>query len=192
MKMSMRDQIIVSVAVFLMISLMLTVGGYMAGRQTRQSAETLATEGVAVTGQITNKVERFGGVVNGPKYTWWLDVRYTTKDGKVLSKTIGVDEPVFNKVSAGPIPVTYIKSDPRVFFITGVFDSVNHSEADAGVVDAMALYGGIASAVLGLILAVLLITRGGGSASAPQAKLPPAQPYRGVTRGQPGGFGKRA
>jgi hypothetical protein len=63
MNMSMRDQIIVSVAALLMLSLMLTLGGYMAGRQTRQSAETIATDGVAVNGQ------RFGGVVNGRKYT---------------------------------------------------------------------------------------------------------------------------
>jgi hypothetical protein len=73
-------------------------------------------------------------------------VSYPTKDGKVLSKTIGVDESVYNRIPVGPIPVTYIKSDPGVFFIAGVFDSVNHSEADAGVVDALALYGGIASA----------------------------------------------
>ncbi len=192
MKMSIRDQIIVSVAVLLMLSLMLTLGGYMAGRQTRQSAQTLANEGVAVTGQVTNKVERFGGVVNGPKYTWRLDVGYTTKDGKIVSKTIGVDESVYNKVSVGPVHVTYIKSQPGVFFIAGVFDSVNHSEADAGVVDGLALYGAIASAVLGFILAGLLITRGGGSAPAPQVKLPSAPPYRGVMRGQPGQFGKRA
>jgi hypothetical protein len=192
MKLSMRDQIILSVAVLLMFSLMMTFGGYMAGRQTRQSADMLATEGVAVSGQVTNKVERFGGVVNGPKYTWWLDVTYTTKDGKVVSKTIGVDQSVYNRVSVGPIPVTYIKSEPSVFFIAGVFDSVNHSDADAGVVDAMAYYGAMASALLGFILAALFITRGGGSAPAPQVKQPPAQPYRGVTRGQPGQFGRRA
>jgi len=164
----------------------------MAGQQTRQSANTLATDGVAVTGQVTNKVERFGGVVSGPKYTWWLDVTYTTKEGKVVSKTVGVDESVYNRVVIGPIPVTYIKSNPGVFFIAGVFASVNHSEADAGVVDALAFYGAMASALLGFILVGLLITRGGGGAPLQQAKLPPAQSHRGVTRGQPGQFGRRA
>jgi len=192
MNMSTRDQIIASVGAMLMLSLMLTLGGYMAGRQSRQSADTLAAEGVVVDGRITNKVERFGGVVNGPKYTWWLDVSYTTKDGKTLTKTIGVDEPVYNRISVGPVPVTYIKSEPSVFFIAGVYDSVNHSEADIGVVDDLAFYGGIASAVLGFVLATLLITRGGGSAPATQTKLPPSQPYRSITRGQPGQFGKRA
>lgn len=192
MIMSTRDQIIVSVAAMLMLSLMLTFGGYMAGRQSRQSAETLAAEGVVVDGRITNKVQRFGGALNGPKYTWWLDLTYTTKDGKILTKTIGVDESAYERISIGPVPVTYIKSNPSLFFIAGVYDSVNHSEADIGVVDGMAFYGGIASAALGLVLAALLITRGGGSAAGPQVKLPPSQPYRDITRRQPGQFGKRA
>jgi hypothetical protein len=173
---------------------MLTFGGYMAGQQSRQSAQTLATDGVVVDGSITNKVQRFGGALNGPKYTWWLDVTYTTRDGKTLTKTIGVDESAYEKTSVGSIPVTYIKSDPSVFFIAGLYDSVNHSEADIGVVDALAFYGGIASAVLGFVLAALLITRGGGSAPAPQPQIkqPSGQPYRDITGRQPGQFGKRA
>jgi hypothetical protein len=194
MTLSIRDQIIVSVGALLMLALMLTLGGYMAGQQSRQSAQTLATDGVVVGGSITNKVQRFGGALNGPKYTWWLDVTYTTTDGKNLTKTIGVDESAYERTSIGPIPVTYIKSDPGTFFIAGLYDSVNHSDADIGVVDGLAFYGGMVSAVLGFVLAALLITRGGGTAPAAQqqAKPPPGQPYRDITHRQPGQFGRRA
>jgi hypothetical protein len=190
---SVRDQIIVSVGAMLVLSLFLTFGSYMAGLQTRQTAHTLATEGVAVNGEITNKVERFGGIVNGPKYTWWLDVAYTTRAGETVTKTIGVDESVYDRTSIGPIRVTYIKSEPKVFFIPGVFDSMNHSDADAGVVDDMTYYGVMVSIALGFILAALLITRGGGGAQTPPqpVKLPSGQPPRETLRGQPGQFGRR-
>jgi hypothetical protein len=191
MTMSTRDQIIVCVAAGLMLLLVLTFASYMAGQQTRQNAQALATEGVAVEGKITNKVERFGGVVNGPKYTWWLDLTYTTEDGVTLTKTIGVDESAYQKTPVGPIPVTYIRSDPSVFFITGIYDSVNHSEADSEVVGGMTLYGGIASVVLGIVLAALLLTRGGG-APQHQVKSPSVQQTRAVGRKQPGQFGRRA
>ena len=191
---STRDQVIVSVAAMLMLSLMLTFGSYMAGLQTRQNADTLAAGGVVVDGRITNKAERFGGVLNGPKYTWWLDVAYTTRDGKTLTKTIGVDEPAYNRTSIGPVPVTYIKSSPGLFYIAGLYDGANHSEADVKVVGAMTLYGGIASVVLGLVLAALLITRGRGNAPALQheVRLSSGQQPRGISRKQPGQFGTRA
>ena len=92
MTLSTRDQIILSVAIMLLLSLMGTFAGYMAGLQTRQNAAMLAADGVVVDGKITNKVERFGGVLNGPKSTWWVDVTYTTEAGETQTKTIGVDE----------------------------------------------------------------------------------------------------
>ena len=136
MNLSTRDQIILSVAIMLMLSLMGTFGGYMAGLQTRQNAAMLAADGVVVEGKITNKVERFGGVLNGPKYTWWVDVTYTTKDGETQTKTIGVDESAYNRASIGPAPVTYIRSNPSLFYIAGLYDGANHSEADIEVVGA--------------------------------------------------------
>jgi hypothetical protein len=194
MNMSTRDQVIVSVAAVLMLSLMLTFGSYMAGQQTRQTADTLAAEGVVVEGSITNKVERFGGALYGPRYTWWLDLTYTTRAGETVAKTIGVDESVYKTVPVGPIRVTYIRSEPRVFFIAGVYDSMNHSDEDAGVVDAMTFYGGIVSVVLGLVLAALLVTRGGGGAQnpQPQVRLPSGPQARDLPPRQPGQFGRRA
>jgi len=186
MTMSIRDQITACVGGALILALFLTFGAYMAGQQTRQSADRLATEGVVVTGRIANKVERFGGVVNGPKYTWWLDVSYTTRDGETVTKTIGVDQSVYNRTSEGSVPVTYLKSEPKVFFIAGVFDSVNHSEADTETVDTMTYYGIVVSAVLGFALVALLVTRGGGSAPQPQVQAPD------IARRLPGQFGKRA
>ena len=185
--MSKRDQITLSVGAMLLLSLFLTFGAYMAGRQTRQNADTLSTQGVTVEGRITNKVERFGGVVNGPKYTWWLDVAYTTKDGQTLTDTIGVDESVYRSTVVGPVKVTYISTTPKVFFIAGVHDSVNHSEADTETVDTMTYYGIVASAVLGFVLVALLVTRnGGGSAPQPQVQAPD------ISRRLPGQFGRRA
>ena len=193
MNMSTRDQIIVSVGAMLMLSLLLTFGSYMAGRQTRQNAANLATDGVVVDGRITNKVERFGGALNGPKYTWWLDVTYRTRDGQVLTKTIGVDQSVYKKTAIGPIPVTYIRSDPGVFFITGVHDSVNHSDADVEVVGSLTFYGGMASVVFAFALAALLLTRGGGSAQNRQeVRLSSVQSTREMLRRQPGQVGKQA
>jgi hypothetical protein len=193
MNISTRDQIIVSVAAMLMLSLMLTFGSYMAGLQTRQNAATLAADGVVVDGRITNKVERFGGVLNGPKYTWQLDVSYTTKDGETHTKTIGVDEPAYKRTSIGPVPVTYIRSNPSLFYIAGLYDGANHSEADIEVVGDLTRYSGIASAVLGFVLAALLITRGGGSAPAAQrqVKPPSGRQTSEISRTQSGQFGKR-
>ena len=190
---STRDQIIVSVAVALMISLMLTFGGYMAGQQTRESAKTLATDGVVVDGRVANKVQRFGGVLNGPKYTWWFDLTYTTRDGHVFAKTVGVDESIYDRVPIGPIPVTYIRTKPSEFFIAGVYDSVNHSNADIGVVESLSFCAGIASVLLGVVLAFLLIARNGGGSPAPRHDPePPSGQYRGIRRKQPGQFGKGA
>jgi hypothetical protein len=61
------------------------------------------------------------------------------------------------------------------------------------VVGAITDYGGIASLVLGLILAALLLTRGGGSTSTPQPEVRPASgPRTGeIPRRQPGQFGGR-
>jgi hypothetical protein len=190
MTMSTRDQIIACVGGVLMLSLMLTFGSYMAGRQTRQTAQRLATEAAVVDGSITNKVERFGGIVNGPRYTWWLDVTYTTRSGEAVTKTIGVDEAAYNRTSVGPIRVSYLKSEPKVFFIAGLYDSMNHSDADAGVVDDMTYYGALISIALGFVLTALLVTRGGGSAPQPQVRLP-AGPREVLPR-QPGQFGRRA
>ena len=193
MNLSTRDQIILSVAIMLLLALMLTFGGYMAGLQTRQNAATLAADGVVVDGRITNKIERFGGVLNGPKYTWQLDVTYTTKDGETRTKTIGVDESAYQRTSIGPVPVTYIRSNPSLFYIAGLYDGANHSEADVDVVSAITRYGIAASVVLGLVLAALLFTRGGGSAPVPQRQvnLPSGRQTGEIARQQPGQFGTR-
>src|SRR6201999_1393974 len=142
-----------------LIALLMTFAGYMANQQTHDNAHILATESVTVEGRVTNSVERFGGGLNGPNYTWWLDIAYTTKDGETLTKTIGVEEAVYKRVAIGPIPVTYIKSNPKAVFIDGFSQSFTHAASDPAVVDALTLYSFIASVVLGLILAGLLLTR---------------------------------
>ena len=177
MNMSTRDQIILSVAIMLMLSLMGTFGGYMAGLQTRQNAAMLAADGVVVEGRITNKVERFGGVLNGPKSTWWVDVTYTPKGGETQTKTIGVDKSAYNRASIGPAPVTYIRSNPSLFYIAGLYDGANHSDADIAVVGGITRYSGAASVALGLVLVALLFTRRGGGAPASRTvALPPGRP----------------
>jgi hypothetical protein len=88
MKLSIKDQLIVSVAVMLLLSLMVAFGGYMAGGEVRERAATLASDGIAVSGRITNKFTRFGGIVNGPKNTWWLDLTYTTAVGETRKETV--------------------------------------------------------------------------------------------------------
>ncbi|MGA2045012.1 MAG: hypothetical protein ABSG83_16760 [Roseiarcus sp.] len=193
MNLSTRDQIAVSLAVMLLLSLLATFGGYMAGRQAQENAAILASDGVGVVGKITDKVERFGGVVNGPKYTWWLDVSYTTLAGETRTRTIGVDHAAYDRASIGPAPVTYIRSNPGLFYIDGVYDGANHSSSDIAVTNGISFYGAIASAAFGLALAGLLIARRAGDAPAaggPVTPRPGPQPLAPSGR-QAGQFGAR-
>ena len=88
--------------------------------------------------------------------------------------------------------MTYIRSNPSLFYIAGLYDGANHSDADIAVVGAITRYGGAASVVLGLVLAALLFTRGGGSAPAPRTVALPSGRWTGeASLKQPGPFGKR-
>lgn len=188
MELSRKDQAIIAVAVALIMAIVLTFASYMAGQQTRGMAAIIASEGVVVDGRITNKVERFGGVLNGPKYTWWLDVSYTTANGATFSKTIEVDQSTYKRAAIASVAVTYIRSQPGTFFIGGVYDGANHSDADIGFHDGFTLYGVIVAVALGVALGVLLITRKGDGSPAPQGPIAPVRP----SPRKPGQFGMRA
>lgn len=173
MNLSTRDQIAVSVAVMLSLSLLATFGGYMAGRQAHENAVSLASDGVGVVGRITDKVERFGGVIHGPNYTWWLDVSYTTLDGENHTRTIGVDHSTYSRASIGPAPVTYIRSNPGLFYIDGIYDGANHTDSDIAITNGISFYGAIASAASGLGLTGLLVSRGAGASPASRGPVTP-------------------
>jgi len=187
MKLSIRDQVILSAAIMLLLSLMLTLGAYVAGGEVRERAAALASEGVAVTGKITKKFERFGGVVNGPKYTWWLDLSYATTDGEVHKETVKVDKSTYDETAVGPVPVTYVRSRPGEFYIAGR----NHYGTDDEILAAMSFYAAIVSVALFVALVALLLTRGGGG-SPPARNREPSGPRVGIaSRKQPGEFGVR-
>jgi hypothetical protein len=191
MKLSSRDQITISVAIFLALSLLLTFAAHMAGPQTHENEVALATEGVKVVGNITKKEQRFGGILFGPKLTWWLYLSYTTQTGAVHDRTLYVSETVYDRVEIGPIPVTYIRSNPRIFYADGI--THEPTDADIAITDAMFFYGAIVSAALGLALAGLLVTRGGGGSPAARgaaSSRSAARPLPSAGR-QPGEFGTR-
>ena len=185
-ELSIARQIVLSLVVLLLLSVGVTIAGYMAGAQDRDKIAGFASDAATTTGTITKKY--IHSVGPGRVWVYWLDLRYVTEDGVSRASSINVANSIHDRYDVGSqVSVTYVKSKPEYFYIPGA----EPTQRDVGISDAMFKYGGVGSAVfLTGLIGLLFLGRGqGGAPPSPSAK----QVAR-ATGGRPpsrGNFGTR-
>lgn len=166
-QLSVAQQIVLALAVLLLLSVGLTVGGYMAGAQEREKIAGFASDAATATGTITKKYTH----AVGPGRTWvhWLDLTFATADGVPHATSINVANTIHDRYKVGsPVQVTYVKSKPEYLYIPGT----EPTSRDVGISDGMFRYGAIASALILVGLIGSLLIGNGGSTSTPQPPTP--------------------
>jgi len=187
-ELSITQQIALSLVVMLLLSIGVTIGGYMGGAQEREKIAGFASDAATVTGTITKKY--INSVGPGRVWVYWLDLSFATQDGVSRASSINVANTVYGRYAVGSqVPVTYVKSNPEYFHIPGT----EPTQRDVGISDAMFKYGGVASAVF-LIGLIGFFFLGRGEGGAPPS--PRAEQLARVTGGRPvspsrGNFGTR-
>jgi uncharacterized protein DUF3592 len=166
-ELSIVQQIGLSLSVLLLLSVGLTIAGYMAGAQDREKIAGFAADAATATGTVTKKY--IHSVGPGRVWVYWLDLSFVTQDGVSHASSINVANAIHDRYDVGSrVPVTYVKSRPEYFYIPGT----EPTRRDLGIADGMFKYGAIASAVFvaGLI-GLFFVGRGqGGAPPSPTAE----------------------
>jgi len=166
-ELSIVQQIVLSLAVLLLLSVGLTIAGYMAGAQDREKIAGFASDAATATGIVTKKY--IHSVGPGRVWVYWLDLSFVTQDGASHASSINVANSIHDRYEVGSrVPITYVKSKPEYFYIPGT----EPTQRDVGIADGMYKYGAIASAVfLAGLIGLFFISRGqGGAPPSPSAE----------------------
>jgi hypothetical protein len=166
-ELSVAQQIVLSLSALLLLSVGVTVAGYMAGMQDREKIAGFASDAATATGIITKKY--INSVGPGRVWVYWLDLSFETQDGVSRASSINVANSVYDRYALGAhVPVTYVKSKPEYFHIPGT----EPTQRDVGMADGMFKYGAVASAVfLAGLICLLFLSRGqGGAPPSPAAE----------------------
>jgi uncharacterized protein DUF3592 len=166
-ELSIAQQIVLSLSALLLLSVGVTIGGYMAGMQDRDKIAGFASDAATATGTITKKY--INSVGPGRVWVYWLDLSFETQDGVSHARSINVANSVHERYAVGGrVPVTYVKSKPEYFHIPGT----EPTQRDVGIADGMFKYGAIASAAfLAGLIGLFFVSRGqGGSPPSPTAE----------------------
>jgi hypothetical protein len=165
-ELSVAQQIVLSLSA-LLLSVGVTVAGYMAGMQDREKIAGFASDAATATGIITKKY--INSVGPGRVWVYWLDLSFETQDGVSRASSINVANSVYDRYALGAhVPVTYVKSKPEYFHIPGT----EPTQRDVGMADGMFKYGAVASAVfLAGLICLFFLSRGqGGAPPSPAAE----------------------
>jgi len=187
-ELSIAQQIVLCILVLLLLSVGLTIAGYMAGAQERDKIAGFASDAATATGTVTKKY--IHSVGPGRVWVYWLDLSYVTLDGVSRASSINVANSIYDRYAVGSqVPVTYVKSKPEYFYVPGA----EPTQRDVGISDAMFKYGSVASAVF-LIGLIGFLFLGRGQGGAPPS--PTADQLARVTGNRPqgpsrGNFGTR-
>jgi hypothetical protein len=170
-ELSVAQQIVLSLSALLLLSVGVTVAGYMAGIQDREKIAGFASEAATATGIITKKY--INSVGPGRVWVYWLDLSFETQDGGSRTSSINVANSVYDRYAVGArVPVTYVKSKPEYFHIPGT----EPTQREVGMADGMFKYGAIASAVfLAGLICLFFVSRG-------QSGAPPSPTAEQLTR----------
>src|SRR5262245_22967436 len=142
-ELTIAQQIVLSLSVLLLLSVGVTIAGYMAGMQDREKIAGFASEAATATGIITKKY--INSVGPGRVWVYWLDLSFETQNGGSRASSINDANSVYDRYPVGArVPVTYVKSKPEYFHIPGT----EPTQRDVGTADGMFKYGAVASAVL--------------------------------------------
>jgi hypothetical protein len=166
-ELSVAQQIALSLSVLLLLSVGVTIAGYMAGMQDREKIAGFASDTATATGIITKKY--INSVGPGRVWVYWLDLTFETQDGVSRPSSINVANSVYDRYPVGAhVPVTYVKSKPEYFYIPGT----EPTQRDVGMSDGMFKYGAVASAVfLAGLIGFFFLSRGqGGTPPSPTAE----------------------
>ena len=188
-QLSMSQQVVLVLAVLLLLSIGVTIGGYMAGAQEREKIAGFASDAAVANGTVTKKYVH----VVGPGRTWvyWLDLSFMAADGGAHTQSVNVANTIHDRYQVGsPVRVTYVKSKPEYFYIPGTEPTAR----DVAMSDGMFRYGAIASVMcLVGLLGFLFSGRGGG---APAGQSPTSEQLSRAIGSRaanppPAGFGTR-
>jgi hypothetical protein len=166
-ELSVAQQIVLSLSALLLLSVGVTIAGYMAGMQDREKIAGFASDAATTTGIITKKY--INSVGPGRVWVYWLDMSFETQDGVARAGSINVANSVYDRYALGAhVPVTYVKSKPEYFHIPGT----EPTPRDVGMADGMFKYGAVASAVfLAGLIGLFFLSRGqGGAPPSPTAE----------------------
>jgi hypothetical protein len=166
-QLSVTGQIGLTLGCVLLFSIILTAVGFLAADEVRQKMASFASEGVTVTGSITDK--RIVRTTKSGIWVYWLDLTFKTENGSTRNQSAEVANSIFDKYQVGsPVRVTYVRSKPDWFYVPGG----EPTERDAGIMAGMHKYGAIASLVSVVALVVLFfVSRGRTSPQAPATDL---------------------
>jgi len=163
-QLSTNQQVILVLAVLLLLSIGVTIGGYMAGGQEREKIAGFASDAAVANGTITKKYVHVVGP--GRMWVYWLDLTFTAADGVSHSHSVNVANTIHDRYQAGsPVRVTYVKSKPEYFSIPGTEPTAR----DVAMSDGMFRYGAIASVMSLIGLLGFLFSGRGGSTPAGQS-----------------------
>jgi hypothetical protein len=102
------QQIVLALAVLLLLSIGVTIGGYMALGQDREKMAGFASDAAVATGTITKKYIHIVGP--GRTMVYWLDLIFTTADGVSHAESVNVANTIHDRYKVGsPVQVTYVR-----------------------------------------------------------------------------------
>jgi hypothetical protein len=152
-------------ACLMMLAAMGAGGGYMASRQNTERARLYATEGVTATGTVTSRaIEE----MHGQPQFWDLDVTYASPDGVSRKGSFRVPQYVWAMHEQGAsIGVTYIRSQPALFYVEGAPPELANQEIPAQI----SVWSTIAAAFLGFgfLVSLVVALRSGASPTSRRA-----------------------
>lgn len=157
-ELSVAQQIVLSLSALLLLSVGVTIAGYMAGMQDREKIAGFASNAATATGIITKKY--INSVGPGRVWVYWLDLTFETQDGRSRASSINVANSVYDRYAVGArVSVTYVKSKPEYLHIPGA----EPTPRDVGIADGMFKYGAVASAIfLAGLIGLFFLSRGHG------------------------------
>lgn len=186
-KLSVKAQVGLCLGMLLFFSIAVTIAGFAGSNQTREKMAAFASEGVTVTGSITDK---YIHVVKGV-WVYWLDVRFKGQDGRVHNDSANVVNTIYDRYDVnGPVQVTYARSKPDWFYVAGDAPT----DRDVVIMEGMFRYGIIVSLLLMIALVVFLVwNRGDGTPPAGRVadRSPPTVSFRPPSSQPRTGFGTR-
>jgi hypothetical protein len=186
-QLSMRDRITVWLVRLLVLSLVLTLGGFVASNDARRKMAAFATDGHTVIGTITNKYIHS----DNRNQVYSLDVSFKTQDGKFHYETTNVGNTIYHGLQVdGPVKVTYVGSNPDWFYVADDAPT----DRDVAIFATMFRYGAIGSLLLliALVISVFLNRAGGTPAGQTASTADPGEASFRPPRPQPRtGFGTR-
>jgi hypothetical protein len=164
-QLSTTAQVGLVLGVALLFSIIFTFVGFLAADEIRQKMTAFASDGVTVTGTITDK--RIVRTTRSGIWVHWVDLTFKTEDGSTRNQSAQVANTIYDAYRVGgPVRVTYVRSKPDWFYVPGE----EPTERDAGIMAGMHKYGAIAALLSAVGLVVLFFKSRGGT---PAGGLPP-------------------